>query len=153
MTYVPPSVVLERLSTFTAETVIDAIGEDSGFARAQVGSMSSTLGFLSREVERRDGAVLERRNGLLDALEDLEELGGQDATAFVAEQRQRVEAVDPVIGNTEEVRTVLREVLGELRRAVEDGIFEPDTPAARRQLYDLFDRRVQSQLSVLREEE
>jgi hypothetical protein len=149
MPYVPPSTVLGRLSEFTADTVVDAIGEESTFVRAQVGSMSSTLGFLAREVEHRDESILERRRALLDALDELEGVGGAAADAFVADQRERVEAVEPVIGNADDVETAVRETLGELQRAVDDGTFGAETPEARARLYDLFEHRVESQLHVL----
>jgi hypothetical protein len=149
MTYVPPSVVLERLSEFTAETVVDAIGQESAFVRAQVGSMSSTLGFLAREVERRDEAVLEQRRATLEALRTLEGLDADAVEAFVADQRETIESTDPALGNTEPVRRSLREVLEAIRAAVEDGRFGDDTPEARAVLYDLFETRVDSQLRVL----
>ncbi len=149
MPYVPPSTVLGRLSEFTADTVVDAIGEESTFVRAQVGSMSSTLGFLAREVEHRDESILERRRALLDALDELEGVGGAAADAFVADQRERVEAVEPVIGNADDVETAVRETLGELQRAVDDGTFGAETPEARARLYELFEHRVESQLHVL----
>lgn len=154
MTYVSPSVVLERLSEFSSGTIVEAIGEESTteestFVRAQVGSMSSTLGFLAREVEHRDESVRRQRRALLDALDDLEEFADDGAGTFVADRRDAVEAVEPTLGNLEDVRAVLRETLGELQHAVDDGTFGEDTPAARTVLYDLFETRVESQLRVL----
>lgn len=149
MTYVSPSVVLERLSEFTSGTVVEAIGEESRFVRAQVGSMSSTLGFLSREVEHRDESVRRQRRALLDALDDLGRLGDDGAGDFVADRREAVESVEPTLGNLEDVRTILRETLEELRVAVDDGTFGEDTPEARTVLYDLFETRVENQLRVL----
>jgi len=148
MPYVPPSVVLRRLSEFTADTVVGAIGEESTFVRAQVGSMSSTLGFLAHEVERRDEAVLEQRRATLEALKTLESLEGDAVEAFVVDQRKAIESTDPALGNTEAVRSSLREVLEAIRAAVEDDRFD-DTAAARAVLYDLFETRVDSQLRML----
>lgn len=149
MPYLPPSAVLDRLSEFTAETLIGAIGDGSKFERAQAGSMSSTLGFLSKEVAGRDRAIRNQRGALLDALDDLEVLGGQEAVSFVADQRKAVESVAPTMGNTEEVQAVVLEAMGDLQAAIHDGTFGEDTPEARRILYDLFATRVESQLRTL----
>lgn len=149
MTYLPPSVVLSRLSEFTSDTVIGGIGEGSKFVRAQVGSMSSTLGFLSQEIARQDEALLEQREALLDALDDVENLGDNEVSVFVADQRDTVENIDPRMGNTEEVQSVLLDAMGDLQTAINDGTFEEDTAEARGVLYDLFETRVQSQLWVL----
>lgn len=149
MPYLPPSVVLERLSEFTSDTVIGSIGEESKFVRAQVGSMSSTLGFLSQEVAHQGESMLEQHEALLDALDTLSGLGGEEAEAFLADQRETVEGIDPVLGNRGEVRTVLLTVLGDLRQAVNDRTFGEDTPEARGVLYDLFETRIESQLWML----
>lgn len=153
MTYIAPSVVLGRLSEFTSDTVVEAIGEESSFVRAQVGSMSSTLGFLSREVEHREEAVLEQRRRLLEAFENLEHLGDEDASSFVAEKREAIESIDPIIGKTDDIRTKSRDTLGELRQAIEEGTFGEDTPEARTILYDLFETRIENQLHMLGREE
>lgn len=149
MPYLPPSVVLGRVSEFTADTLVESVGQESEFMRAQVGSMSSTLGFLARETAHRDEAILERRTALLDALDELESLGRGPADSFVTAQREAIEAVEPTMGNTDEVESTVRESLGALQRAVTDGTFDPDTPTARGILYDLFETRVESQLRVL----
>jgi len=149
MTYLPPSVVLERLSEFTADTLIGAIGEGSKFERAQAGSMSSTLDYLSKEVAGRDSSIHEQREALLDALDELEPLGDEKATAFMTDQREALESVDSTTGNSEAVQSALLVGMTDLREAIDDGTFGEDTPEARRVLYDLFRTRVESQLQVL----
>lgn len=149
MPYLPPAVVLERLSQFTADTLVGAIGEGSKFERAQVGSMSSTLGFLSKEVDGRDESIGEQLEATLIALDDLSTLGDGAATAFVADRREALESVKPTMGNTDAVQSVLLETMSDLREAVDDGTFEDDTPEARRICYDLFETRVESQLAML----
>lgn len=149
MTYLPPSVLLERLSEFTSDTLMSAIGEGSKFERAQVGSMSSTLAYLSKEVAGRDSSIREQREALLNALDELEPLGDEEATAFVADQREPLESVDPTIGNSEAVQSALLVGMTDLHEAIDDGTFKEDTPEARRVLYDLFGTRVESQLQVL----
>lgn len=149
MPYLPPSVVLGRLSQFTADTLVGAIAEGSKFERAQAGSMSSTLGFLSKEVAERDGSIREQREALLDALDELEGLGDEAAAAFVRDQREAVESVGLAMGNTDAVQSALLEGIDELRTAVNDSTFDEDTPEARGILYDLFRTRVESQLQML----
>lgn len=149
MPYLPPSVMLDRLSEFTSETLVGEIGEGSKFVRAQVSSMSSTLGFLSKEVANRDESIREQREALLQALDDLEGLGDGKTDEFVTDLRVSVESAEPTLGNTEAVEGALLDALGDIQEAIDDQTFGKDTPEARRILYELFETRVESQLSVL----
>lgn len=149
MVYLPPSDVLDRLSEFTADTLVGAIGNGSKFQRAQAGSMSSTLGFLARETEHREQSFLEQRVALLEALDELEGLGDDDATSFVTAQRDLVDSEEPTMGNADDVQATLLEAIGGLQSAMADGTFGEDTTRARAVLYELLEKRVQSQLQVV----
>ena len=149
MPYLPPELVLDRLSTFTSDEVIGYVGAESSFARSQVGSMASTLGFLSREVEHQDDALLTQYESLLDLCDDLEEISGADAPAVVREQREILTSVDTSIGNTARVNRVVIDVFEEFRQAIAAGSFGEQTPQAREALYDRFQTRVESQLQML----
>jgi len=75
MPYLHPKLVLGRFSAFAREEVRPAVvGEGDEFLEAQVGSMSSTLQFLSKELDGMRDAVESQHEALLEALAGTEQV-------------------------------------------------------------------------------
>lgn len=153
MPYLDPELVVGQFSKYLYREVREAIEDDEKFVAAQVGSMSSSMNFLSRELGGAHVAVNAQRRALLEALDDVEgildedDVEGDGVRGAVSTARERVDSAD---GGPSEVE-------GELTAAataVLDGIDEDlDGDAARRvrrPLYDYMETRVQTQLDLLR---
>lgn len=150
MPYMPPATVIEQLSAFMLETLQDELDEDSAFLRAQVGSMSSTLGLLSQEIRDRPAAIERQRSAVIEALDDLGTLDAGQSDR-ISTLQNRMESVDTSIGNEQLVAQVVRETMSELQAAIASGKFGSATPEARQILHELMETRVQAQLSMLRQ--
>lgn len=154
MPYLPPELVLDRFSTFARDDVRPSIaGEGDEFLEAQVGSMSSTLSFLSKELEGMGDAVESQHEALLKALDGAEQIlddvdtGGSDIQITIAETRERVSNAprnDPY-----EHERVLVDASSELLEAVEEDLDPETAQAIREPLYQFLQTRVESQLEML----
>lgn len=151
MPYLRPEDLLRRFSRFTREEVRPAVREDERFVRAQVGSMASTLRFLSGELAGMEEAVDAQHAALADALETaggrLDDVDGGDAVEdAIAEARESL-ASPP-----DDVRDHEAALLSACNRALDAIDGDLDGRAARRvrePLYGFLDTRLDRQLGML----
>lgn len=156
MPYLRPELVLDRFSTFARDDVRPAIvGDGDEFLEAQVGSMSSTLSFLSKELDGMGDAVETQHESLVDALDDAEQVladvdadGDTDQVrSTIAETKGRLSetvASDPYAHE----RAIL-EGSSAVLEAVDDHLDETTARAVRTPLYRFLRTRVESQLELL----
>lgn len=153
MPYLHPELVLGRFSSFTREAVRPAIvGDGDEFLEAQVGSMSSTLDFLSKELDGMRDAVEAQHEALLGALAGAERaLDGLDAAAptvrtAVEDGQDRLADPPADVYDHEEL---LLEVSSDALAAVEADLEGETARAVRDPLYGFLDVRVTAQLEML----
>lgn len=158
MPYLSPSLVLGRFSGFARDEVRPAIGgEDDEFMQAQVGSMSSTLSFLSKELDGMGEAVDAQHDALLDALDGAEhaladaDRETDEVEAAVEDARERVR--DAPCGDVYEHERVLVESCSDVLEAVDERLDGETARAVREPLYRYLRTRVQSQLEMLGRDE
>jgi hypothetical protein len=146
MPYLHPELVLGRFSSFTRGEVRPAIvGDGDEFLEAQVGSMSSTLDFLSKELDGMRDAVEAQHEALCEALD------GVDATApdvRTALEDGRDRLADPP-ADVYDHEELLLEVSADALAAVEAGLDGEAARAVREPLYGFLDVRVTAQLEML----
>ena len=154
MPYLRPALVLDRFSSFARDDVRPSItGEGDEFLEAQVGSMSSTLSFLSKELEGMSDAVESQHEALLTALDDAEnvledaDVDGGNLPAAVEETRERVSNAPR--DDVYEHERVLVEASSDLLEAVDDELDRETARAVRDPLYRFLGTRVESQLRML----
>lgn len=154
MPYLPPELILDRFSTFARDDVRSSInGEGDEFLEAQVGSMSSTLSFLSKELEGMGDAVESQHEALLEALDGAEQVlndvdaGGSDIRITLEETRERVSNAPR--GDLYEHEQVLVDASSELLEAVDEDLDRKTAQAIREPLYQFLQTRVESQLEML----
>jgi len=149
MPYLEPEHVTREFSRFAIEEIRPAIDDDEQFVEAQVGSMASTMRFLSGELQGMPEAVDAQHDAAREALAAAEEvLAEHEATAAeeaVTEARERVAAAE---GRSREVESTLVEAVRDALEAVDDCDDEV-ARAARDPLYGFLDTRVESQLRLL----
>ena len=154
MPYLRPELVLDRFSSFARDDVRPAIvGEGDEFLEAQVGSMSSTLSFLSRELEGMGDAIDSQHDALVAALDEAERVlddasaDGGDLDPSVKQTRERVSnaARDDIY----EHERVLVDASSELLEAVDEELDDESARAVREPLYGFLRTRVESQLRML----
>lgn len=153
MPYLHPELVLGRFSSFTRGEVRPAIvGDGDEFLEAQVGSMSSTLDFLSKELDGMRDAVEAQHEALCEALDGADEaLDGVDATApdvRTALEDGRDRLADPP-ADVYDHEELLLEVSADALAAVEAGLDGEAARAVRDPLYGFLDVRVTAQLEML----
>lgn len=153
MPYLHPELVLRRFSSFARGQVRPAVvGDGDEFLEAQVGSMSSTLDFLSKELDGMRDAVEAQHEALLEALDGAEEaLDGVGETApevraAVADGRDRLADPPADVYDHEEL---LLEVSSDALAAVEAELDGEAARAVRGPLYGFLDVRVTAQLEML----
>ncbi|MEF8888383.1 MAG: hypothetical protein V5A30_11295 [Haloarculaceae archaeon] len=153
MPYLHPELVLRRFSSFAREEVRPAIvGDGDEFLEAQVGSMSSTLDFLSKELDGMRGAVEAQHEALLEALDGGEQaLAGIDATApevraAVEDGRDRLAEPPADVYDHEQL---LLAVSSDVLAAVEAGLEGEAARTVREPVYGFLDVRVTTQLEML----
>jgi hypothetical protein len=154
MPYLRPERVLDRFSSFARNDVRSAIGgEGDEFLEAQVGSMSSTLSFLSKELEGMGDAVESQREALLAALDEAEsvlqdvDFDGGDLQTTVEETRERVSNAPR--DDVYEYEQVLVDASSDLLEAVDEELDPETARAVREPLYRFLRARVESQLEML----
>lgn len=153
MPYLHPKLVLRRFSAFTREEVRPSVvGEGDEFLEAQVGSMSSTLDFLSKELDGMRDAVDAQHEALLEALEGAEraldslDTGAPDVRATVADGRDQL--ADPPTGVYDHEELLLG-VSSDALAAVEAELDGEAARAVRDPLYEFLRVRVAAQLEML----
>lgn len=152
MPYLEPELVVQRFGSYLHTDVRDAIDDDRQFVHAQVGSMSSSLTFLARELGGARVAINTQRRALQTALEEVETAleerpeAHEEVLAAVESARARLE-------NAEGAPTAVeREVVGAANivfESIRDELDGDQARRARRPLYRFLDTRVQTQLDVL----
>ncbi|MFC5973505.1 hypothetical protein ACFPYI_19420 [Halomarina salina] len=154
MPYLRPELVLDRFSSFARDDVRPAItGEGDEFLEAQVGSMSSTLSFLSKELGGMGESVETQHEALLAALDDADDVlddaavEGADLSVSVEETRRRVSNAPR--DDVYEHERVLVEASADLLEAVDEGLDRETARAVRTPLYGFLETRVESQLRML----
>jgi hypothetical protein len=154
MPYLPPELILDRFSTFARDDVRSSInGEGDEFLEAQVGSMSSTLSFLSKELEGMGDAVESQHEALLEALDGAEQVlndvdaGGSDIRITLEETRERVSNAPR--NDSYEHEQILVDASSELLEAVNEDLDRETAQAIREPLYQFLQTRVESQLEML----
>ncbi len=153
MPYLHPELVLRRFSAFAREAVRPSVvGDGDEFLEAQVGSMSSTLGFLSKELGGMRDAIDVQHEVLLEALEGAERaLDGIDTEApevrtVVEDGRTRLADPPADVYDHEEL---LLEVSSDALGAVEAALDGEAASAVRDPLYEFLHVRVTTQLEML----
>ena len=153
MPYLHPKLVLRRFSAFTREEVRPSVvGDGDEFLEAQVGSMSSTLDFLSKELGGMRDAVESQHEALLEALAGAEQaLADTDAEApevrtVIEEGRERLTDPPADVYDHEEF---LLDVGSDALAAVEAELDGEAARAVRDPLYGFLHARVTAQLEML----
>lgn len=165
MPYLQPDEVLSRFAEFSRHDVRAALPDGESFVHAQVGSMASTLDFLSGELAGASPALDRQEEALREALDDVEaELGAPDDTEAVHGAPDVERAVEGALNDARrrlaaapnaDTPTGIREREDELLAACDDvldaidGVPEPRDRKLRRPLYGFLDARVATQLRLL----
>jgi hypothetical protein len=148
MPYLEPETVVKRFSSYLHHDVRDAIDEDHQFVKAQVGSMSSSMNFLARELGGARVAVNTQRRRLRDALDGVAEATEADEVlAAVATARDRVDEAE---GDPRDVEVELTAAATAVFEAIDESLDGEAARAARRPLYEFLETRVETQLDLLR---
>jgi hypothetical protein len=152
MPYFDPGEVVGQFAKYLQRDVREAI-DDEKFVKAQVGSMSSSLTFLGRELGGMHVAVNTQRRRLVDALDDLEqaledgEIHSDAVAETVASARERVADAD---GRPYEMERELTASANEVLDSINEELSGAEAHRARQPLYDYMETRVQTQLDLLR---
>jgi hypothetical protein len=151
MPYLEPEHVLRQFAGYLQDDVRDAIEDEHKFVEAQVGSMSSSLNFLARELDSLNEDLAAQRRALLEALDDveaaLEQEGGSPTIERAIETaRDSVRNADP--SNGYEYERVLTGAATDVLNSLED-LDDQSAAPVRRPLYSYMNARVKTQLEAL----
>lgn len=146
MPHLNPERVLDRFSTFLQEDVRAEI--DDEFVDGQVGSMSSTLSHLARELRLKREVTMEQRRVLLDGLESVER-NCVDTTVTEAAERARERVGYASAGDVDELESVLVDACNDVLDAINTELDGSDARDARKPLYEFLRVRVDGQLELL----
>ncbi len=158
MPYLRPETILRRFSQFTRQEVRTAITTDeNGFMEAQVGSMSSTMRFLSMELDGIRDAVTEQHEALEEALNNADAvLTGNDPPVNVvrkeletANNRLATAPRTDVYAHEQELLDISQDILAVIDTELEEDVARE----VRRPLYEFLSTRVSTQLKMLGREE
>ena len=147
MPYLKPEETMRQFSKFVLEEVRPRIEDE--FVRAQLGSMASTLRFMSGEIEGMDEAVEAQRQTLVVALDGVEAAvkeSEQEVLESVEEARGRVD--DAADAGTHELEEALLAACEDVLQTIDDELDGDDARNARRPLYDFLDVRIEAQLRM-----
>lgn len=151
MPYLDPSTVLERFSRFAIAEIRPVLPDDEAFVAGQVGSMASTLQFLSGELATNETAVERQERALDTAIEAVETvLDDRDLTAPALREaiRDASEATESG-GDVRTRETACLEATDDLLAAIDRDLADEDARAARRPLYDVLDARLDAHHAML----
>lgn len=146
MPHLEPERVLERFSTYLREDVREEI--DDEFVAGQVGSMSSTLQYLSQQLELERDVTIRQRETLLDSLAEVEERCDDGTVREEARRaRERIEEADT--GDVDELETTLVSACNDVLESINAELDGEEAREARRPLYGFLRTRVEGQLELL----
>jgi len=145
MPYLKPEKTARRFSEFVLEEVRPRVEDE--FVRAQLGSMASTLRFMSGEMQGMEEAVEAQRQTLVAALDGVEAAVEEDEEEVLGSVEDARERVDPEAG-TRELEEALLAACEDVLRSIDDELKGEDARRARRPLYDFLDVRVEAQLRM-----
>lgn len=152
MPYLEPEHVLQQFAGYLSDDVRSAIKDDEKYVQAQVGSMSSSLNFLARELGGMHVAINTQRRRLNEALDNIEaELGDDESGAAVADAiasaRTELKQADGTDARSLEQNVTAAAT--SVFRAINEELDSEAANQARRPLYGFLETRVQTQLDVL----
>jgi hypothetical protein len=146
MPYLEPDQVLERFSGFALEEIRPAV--DDEFLAGQIGSLASTLRFLSMELAGRADAIERQHGALTDALRAVDETVENEAVGLTVET-----ALDQLadVSNAEpgEIEPTLLAASNDVFDAIEENLSGDAARRARAPLYGFLETRVQTQLELM----
>ncbi|ELY50394.1 hypothetical protein [Natronolimnohabitans innermongolicus] len=145
MPHLQPAQVLEQFASFLQEDVRAEI--DDEFVDGQVGSMSSTMRYLSQELRHRDEVTSRQRASLLEGLEAVD--GRCDETAVVESAADARDRIENASANSNELETVLVSACNDVLETIDAELEGDAARAAREPLYDYLRVRVEGQLEML----
>lgn len=151
MPYLDPSTVLERFSRFAITEVRPVLPDDEEFVAGQIGSMASTLQFLSGELATSEDAVDRQERALTTAIPDVEaviderELTAPTLRGALTDARSAVESG----GDVRAREVAVLEATDDVLAAIENELAGEDADAVRRPLYDVLDVRLDAQHAML----
>lgn len=151
MPYLDPAQILKQFSQFLQMEVRPAIPDDERTTRAQVGSMSSTLRFLSKELAGREEAFEHQRQALLEALDEIDRrltnLSGADRVqSEVIDARAQLKQAE---GTFQEREAVVLDSSDAILAAIEGDLEDDEARSVRKPMYDFLETWVDSQLRML----
>lgn len=146
MPYLEPEVILRRFSKYLVEEVRPAL--DDEFLRGQVGSMSSTLRFLSMELEEQKEAVERQRDDLLTAFDEVAAVTEDETVCTAVESA--TETISNVSGDEiQESEAKMLEASNRVLGVIEDELTGEAAQRARKPMYKFLRTRVQTQLKQM----
>jgi hypothetical protein len=144
--YLNPEDTLERFSEFALDEIRPAIDDD--FLQGQVGSMGSTLRFLSMEIAGKRGAVERQQKKLGESLDNvLEETDNEEISAVVEDGKEKLNDISGQ--DTHKTEELLLDISNNVLTAIEEELTEESAQTARRPMYEFMDARVEAQLEML----
>lgn len=150
MPYLKPEETMRQFSKFVLDEVRPCVEDE--FVRAQLGSMASTLRFVSGEMQGMDDAVEAQHRTLVASLDSVEDAldgieGGTDEVLEAVEDaRERVDS--NADAGTRKTEMALLEACEDVLATIDEELEGEDGRRARRPLYDFLDIRVESQLRM-----
>jgi len=152
MPYLPPAKIVEQFSNFTRKEIRPVIKDDEQFMQAQAGSMSSTLRFLSNELEQMETSIQKQESAFRDALDDIHEIAAKQDGSVADIDEALTEARDTLQSDVSSHRSRERELLeasNKLLEAIENDTDGDDARELRRPMYRFIDIRLNTQLKML----
>jgi Mg2+ and Co2+ transporter CorA len=152
MPYLQPNHVLQQFANYLSDDVRSAIEDDEKFVQAQVGSMSSSLNFLSKELSGMHVAVNTQKRQLERALDDIESRVSNDESAdtvleAIDDARSALEEADRA--EARELEQTVTAAATDVISAINQDLDDEAARRARRPFYEFLETRVQTQLDVL----
>jgi len=121
---------------------------DDEFLQGQIGSMASTLRFLSMELADRTDAIERQHDALLDALEEVAATAEDEAVVSAA-RTARDELADVADLEPRKVEERLLAAGNDVLTEIDDELAGDDARRARSPMYEFLDTRVQTQLELM----
>ncbi len=147
MPYLEPEKTARRFSKFVLKEVRPRIEDE--FVRAQLGSMASTLRFMSGEIQGMDEAVEAQQQTLVAALDGVEtavDESEEKVLESVEEARERID--DAADAGTRGLEEALLAACEKVLQTIDDELEGDEARRARGPLYDFLDVRVEAQLRM-----
>lgn len=154
MPYLSPELVLGRFATFARDDVRNALTEEDGeFMRAQVGSMSSTLEFLSMELDGMGDVVDAQHRALATALDEattaLETIDADAPKVQRAIQDATEQLADALHSDVYDHEEFLTRASEDILAAIDAELVGDEAKIVRAPLYAFLRTRVDEQLHML----